>query len=272
MSIVDEKNYTYFQYFKDLDIPVFVRVELGEFNASLLAFLVEQKFSELSAQEVKELDIRFDSDDKARMLTFQVASPVVAKQIHMMRTTDKYGSESVIPKTGYKVYRYAGTGMMVFSMVSKEWTLGCFSEFGGKGEEFASNAIINRYLSWSLSSMGIIGFWGVPVDEGIVVLNQKQSNAEAIYVDVINQKILSLDGERKLKGSFCVLRLDANLRNKNVSMKNEELLSFLTQHAVYFDDRGLPTVQRQMIQAVTKMAIGLVHPMESFKPRTDLSL
>ncbi len=272
MSIVDEKNFKYFQYFKELDLPVYLRVDLGEFNAALMPFLIEQKFEELTSQEVKDLDKKFDGNDKARLLTFQVATPIVSKQIHMMRPTDKYGAESIIPKTGYKVYRYVGAGMMVYSMVSKEWTLGCFPEFGSKSEEFASKAIINRYLSWTLSSLGIIAFWGVPVDEGIVVLNQKQSNAEAVFVDVLNQKIMSLDGERKLKGSFCILRLDPNLRNKNVEMKSEQLLSFLTQNTVYFDDRGLPTVQRQMVQAVTKMAVGLVHPMESFKPRTDLSL
>lgn len=272
MSIVDEKNYKYFQYFKELDLPVYLRVDLGEFNAALPPFLVEQKFEELSSQEVKELDAKFDGNDKARLLTFQVATPIVAKQIHMMRPTDKYGSESIIPKTGYKVYRYASAGMMVYSSASKEWTLGCFPEFGSENEDFSSKSILNRYLSWALSSQGIIAFWGVPVDEGIVVLNQKQSNGEAIYVDVLNKRVISLDGARDLKGSFCVLRLDPNLRNKNIDMKSEQLLSFLTTNVVYFDDRGLPMVQRQMIQAITKMAIGMVHPMESFKPRTDLSL
>ncbi|MCO4795347.1 MAG: hypothetical protein KC493_16630 [Bacteriovoracaceae bacterium] len=272
MSIVDEKNYKYFQYFKEQGYPIYVRVDLSEFNASFLPFLIEQKFEELSSSEVSELDNKFNSDDRARLLTLQIATPVVSKQINMMRPTDKYGQESIVPKTGYKVYRYAGVGMMVYSMASKEWTLGCFSEFGSKSCEFASKSIVNRFLSWSLSSFGVISFWGVPVDEGVVVLNQDQSNGEAVYIDVMNNRIFSLDGVREIKGSFCVLRLDSKLKNRNISMRSEELLSFLSQHTAYLDDRGLSVAQRQMVQAVTKMSVGIIHPLESFKPRTDLSL
>lgn len=272
MSSDDDKNYKYFQYFKGQGIPLFLRADLGDFNSNLHSFLVGLKFEELTNDEIDKMNGQLAGDDTSRLLTLQLASPIVAKQIDMIRATDKYGNESIVPKTGYHVYRYAEVGVMVYSLSSTEWTFGCFSDFGGQEVELASKCIINRYLSWALSSMGLVGFWGVPVDEGIVVLSQAQSKGEAVFIDIVKHKLLSLDGIRKIKGKFFILRLDANLHGRNVTMKTEELLSFLTQHNAYFDYNGLPVRQRQMTQALSKMAMGLVHPLESFKPRTDLSL
>ena len=55
-------------------------------------------------------------------------------------------------------------------------------------------------------------------------------------------------------------------------MTNEELLSFMSAHSSYLDYQGLSVPVRQMIQTLAKMTEGLVHPEESFRPRTDLSL
>jgi hypothetical protein len=55
-------------------------------------------------------------------------------------------------------------------------------------------------------------------------------------------------------------------------MKNEELLSFLSAHCSYMDYSGLSVPVRQMIQTLARMTEGLIHPEESFRPKTDLSL
>jgi hypothetical protein len=84
--------------------------------------------------------------------------------------------------------------------------------------------------------------------------------------------MISCDGVKKLRPHFKILRLDPSLRGRNIRMTSEELLSFLSSHCSYLDSAGLSIPVRQMIQALSKMTEGLIHPQESFRPRTDLSL
>ena len=120
--------------------------------------------------------------------------------------------------------------------------------------------------------MGIVGFWGVPVDEGVVVMKQHESRGESVYIDIKRQNVITVDGVKKIKGRFKVLRLDPTLKGRNVAMTAEEFLSFLSFHCNYFDYVGPSLPIRQMITSLPSYAVGLVHPRESFKPRTDLSL
>ncbi len=267
-----EQKITYFQYFKEIGLPIFVKANLSDFPNHLLPFLLEQKFSELSDSEVESLEKNNGPSFKGRILTFCLASQTVSKHIERVSVTDKYGLESLVPKGGYKVYRYLGMGMMVYSLGAREWELGCYEDFGERENLIAYKSILNRFLSWSLANLGIVGFWGVPVDEGMVVLSQAQSLGEVVFVDVPNHKLLTVDGVRHFKNKFSILRLSRTLKKKNIEMRNEELLSFLFQYCSYFDYQGPPLITRQTIQALSKKAIGLIHPSENFKPRTDLSL
>lgn len=269
---VEAEKITYFQYFKELDIPVYVRVNLSQFEGQVLPFLVEQKFTELSDSEVEEKFPQGKCPEGGRVLTLCIASHQVSRHIQRLRPTDKYGFESIVPKSGYRVYRYFNVGMMVYSFSVPEWDFGCYSNFGDQENLIAYRSVINRFLSWSMASLGIVGFWGVPVDEGIVVLNQAQANGEVVFVDVYKNRLMTVDGSRSLHGGMCVLRLSTAIRGKNIEMKGEELLSFLFQYCTYLDYKGLPVIVRQLIQAVAKNSYGLIHPEESFKPRTDLSL
>ena len=263
---------TYFQYLKEQDIPIFIRVNLSLFEGQVLPFLIEHQFSELSQSEVEEIFINGETPQNGRVLTLCVASQNVSRHIQLLKPTDKYGFESIIPKKGYRVYRYFNVGMMVYSFSAREWDFGCYANFGESENIIAYRSVLNRYLSWSLASLGIIGFWGVPVDEGIVVLSQAQSQGEVVFVDVYNNRLISVDGIRNIQAGICVLRLSTAISGKNVEMKQEELLSFLYQYSSYLDYQGLPIIARQLIQTVSRNSYGLIHPKESFKPRTDLSL
>ena len=206
------------------------------------------------------------------MLHIGEASPIVAKQIQSTMESDRYGSESIIPKEGYRVYRYKDLALMVYSFTAKEWQLGCYRDFGAPTLIIPSRVILNRFLSWALVSQGIVGFWGVGIDDGIVAQRPADSKGEAVFVDVVGFRLLTIDGVKKLRSHFKILRLDPTLKGKNVRMSNEELLSFLSTHCAYLDSAGLSVPVRQLIQALSKMSDGLLHPQESFRPRTDLSL
>ena len=197
----------------------------------------------------------------------------MARQIDQPQETDQYGKESLIPKEGYKIYRYKNHTMVIYSYVSVEWQMACFSDFGVEEDQNqAYRTIINRYLSWSLAPMGIVGFWGVPVKEGIVVMKQEDSIGEAVYFDINKGLLLSMDGIKKVSPRFKILRLENNLRVKNKMMSKEELMGFLSHHTTFMDNRGITTPVRQMVQVLAQTVQGMIHPKESFNPRSEPSV
>lgn len=265
-------QYQWFQFRKELNYPIFVRFKNGDFDGPMVDFLTHQHFSKIQEADAKEVEKSIVTDPRARVLTFQEANISVGRQITSMVESDRYGQESVVNQIGYRVYRYKNSALMIYSFTSKEWQVGVFKTFGTKAESFSSKVVLNRYLSFAFQSMGVIGFWGVPIDEGMVVQRYGDSKGEAVYIDVKNERVISQDGVKKLSARFKMLRLDPTLKNRNVRMTSEELLSFLTSHCTYLDTTGLTVPVRQMIQAVGRTAEGVYHPEESFKPRTDLSL
>lgn len=263
---------TYFQFNKELGIPVYVALDLTSFEQSVQDFLMKMKFSKIADSEEAEVLKKIKTQKDARVLNITEATAIVSKQIHGTMESDRYGHESIIPKEGYRVYRYKDVGLMIYSFGAKEWQLGCYKDFGSRINHIASSMIINRYLSWALSPFGILGIWGVSVDEGMVAQRAIDSKGEVVFIDVINQKIMTIDGVKKMSPRFKVLRLDPTIRGRNIKMTNEEYLSFISAHCSYFDYSGLSVPVRQMIQSFVKLTEGLVHPQESFRPRTDLSL
>lgn len=267
---------TYFQYQKEMNLPLFVAVDQGGFDSTLADFLVSMKFVKLVDKEEVAAIETIKTNKMARCLSITEASPIVARQIEATMESDRYGLESITPKPGYQVYRYKNVGLMVYSFGAKVWELGCHSDFGSlkssAENKLASRIVINRFLSWALVSYGILGLWGVTVDGGVVLQRSKESKGEAVFIDVVGHRVLTLDGVKKMGSKFKVLRLDSTLKGRNIKMSSEELLSFLSAHCSYFDYKGLSIPVRQMIQTMARNSEGLIHPEESFRPRTDLSL
>ncbi|MGZ3787652.1 MAG: hypothetical protein ACXVLQ_03975 [Bacteriovorax sp.] len=263
---------TYFQYQKELNLPIYLSADLSAFDPSFGEFLAKIKFVKLSDKEESEALGQLRKNNRARILHISEATPVVAKQIQSTMESDHYGAESIIPKDGYRVYRYKDVGLMVYSFGAKEWQLGCYRDFGSSQVVLASRMIMNRFLSWALVPHGIVGLWGVTVDDGMVAQRPLDSKGEAVFIDIVGLRMISFDGIKKLRPHFKILRLDPTLKGRNIKMSNEELLSFLSAHCSYLDTAGLSVPVRQMVQALSKMTEGLLHPQESFRPRTDLSL
>jgi len=268
-----EKNWTYLQYFKDLDLPIYIRLDLSEFDSGVTSLLNKMNFSEISEEkEAKKVLDRVNKEGGARLLTICEASSKVSRQIDMVAESDRFGHESIVPKANYNVYRYKGVALMVYAFSAPEWQMACYPDFGLDNEALANRSVINRFLSWSLTSLGYVGFWGVPVDEGMVLLRQVDSEGEAIFLDIRRKRMLTFDGYRKMNSRFKVMKLDSSLTDKNIRMNNEELLSSLSQYCTYFDYSGPSIPVRQLIQSIVKNVEGLLHPKDSFKPRTDLTL
>lgn len=264
-------EWTYFQFHKDHKLPIYIRFDHSEFNSDLIGFLKKMKFAEVPVADVKKVEESIDQNGKLKVLTISLASNLVARQIEAVAQTDRYGLESIVAKEGYRVYRYKGNALLVYSLAADEWKLGCFSDFGNAHCFVESKIVINRFVSWAMSSIGMVGLWGVPVDEGIVVLSCNESQGEAVFIDLKNRKIFSQDGVEKFPARFKILRLDRTLKNRNIRMSPEELLSFLSTHTTYLDTSGLSVPVRQMLQSLSRVCDGLIHPKDSFQPRTDLT-
>lgn len=272
MEAVDQTNYSYFQYFKGLGLPIYLKLNLAHFSPEIVELFKSMKFEEMSKSEVDEMEKNFNKEKFSRLLTIEDASPGVMRQIGSFRDSDRYGSESIHPKDGYLVYRYKGLAMMLYAQTFKEWQMGCSEDFGTEETKLASTIVINRFLSWSLAPLGIVGFWGVPVDEGMVVMNPMEAKGEVVFIDIFKRWSYTQDGNKKIKNSFKLLKLDNSLKDRSITMSGERFLTFLTAHCTYFSYDGLSVPVRQMIQNLCRNYQGHVYPLESFQPRTDLNL
>lgn len=255
-----------YQFYNELGLPIFVKFNQDLLGMNLCTFLESNRFKELPETEVKQIDKLVEETENAKLLNIELASPHVGNQIRHFSHTDSYGPESVTPRDGYRIYRFRNEAITIFSHRSKVWQMGVLENFGENVH--SSRVIINRFLAWALVPFGIISFWGVPVDEGAVILRQSESEGECIYIDVQNYRQMSLDGIKECKGSFQILRLDHALKNRTIGMTKEELLSFLYQFCTYFDHDGLSYPIRQIIHHLSRLAVGQVYPEESFRPRT----
>ncbi len=273
---MENKQNSFYQYHADLDFPIFIKVVdglEGKDEGNLSSLLKQMKFRELPGHEEDMVEKTLSDNTQARMLTLKVASFKLVSQINSVASSDLYGQESVVPKAGYKVYRYKGMALMVYSYAAPSWECGVTGNFcvGEKGI-FAARSVLNRFLTWSLSSLGVVGFWGVPVDEGFVVLNQKDAQGEVVFIDVLNQKMVSMDGVKDISGGLEILRLDSGLKERSLVMRPSELLSFLSVKTSFLDPEGISTPVRQMVNQLSKFALGKVYPKSSFQPRTDMDL
>jgi hypothetical protein len=271
---MEKMEYRYFQYHTDKDYPVFLGVydDADTFADSLASLVDQMNFRELNDSEAEDMEKTLSKNSFARLLKIKPASLKVIRQIETAMHSDRFGAESILPKEGYKVYRYRSQALIVYSFASEVWECGVTDIFG-MGEEgvFAARTVLNRYLSWALAPQGIVGFWGVPVKEGVVVLKQKEAQGEAVFLDLKEKMILSMDGKSRIPARFKIMRLDSRISGKNIKMTSEELLSFLSVHTVFFDPSGNSLPVRQLLQAISRMSEGLIHPRESFQPGGEVT-
>lgn len=255
------KEISYFQFQKELGYPVFIRFQDVALQHQYEPLLSTMGFTELDEEEFKKVEI---INRKTRILKISAASLKVKKQIEQPGMFDSYGLESVTNYGTYDVYRYKSVGLIVCGFNSPIW------EAGVKSIEkypFEIKALITRYISMALAPFGIIGFWGVPVSEGFVVMNQKDSNSESIFVDMDNHCFITQDGIQDIQFETQILRLDEFLKGRVKGMSKEELVSFLSNRTSFISSTGLDARVRDSIYNLAKSVEGYIYPKANFKPR-----
>jgi len=257
-------NFIYFQYRPELNYQVFLRFDDEDFAGELKDTVEVMGFEKVEPKKVK--NIKFKRDE-TKVLKVTRASAGVSRQIDQVGySMNGLGAESLQPQKGYDVYRYRGVGMMILGSGNYLWELGLKSS---QDNQDKIRVIFTRFLSFALAKQGIIGFWGVPVEEGFVVMKAKDSNAESIFVDVNKEIILTYNDVRPMQGDLQILRLDDSYRNELKVMRREVLLSYLSTNTCYFSYGGFEPEIKQALYEISRVAQGIIYPARNFKPRTD---
>lgn len=260
------ENLTYFQFQKDFDYSLFVKVEQDFLNEDMKTILTQLGFNEITEKEFKLKDLkRYET----KILKVKAANHKVARQISQsFMGMEKYGNENLSSQGNYEVYRFKNVGMMVLSQATYEWELGLMSN---TAQTEGIKTMFTRFITWALMEQGVLAFWGVPVEEGLVVMNQKEANGEAVFLDIEKNKIITQDGTKALPAFIQFLRLDSSLRGETKLMSREELLSFLTTNIAYFSVSKLPYGLLNNIRSLIDFSEGIIYPKENFEPRSEAS-
>jgi hypothetical protein len=266
------ETWSYFQYHREKNWPVFVRYKLHELNADFAKGLHELGFVQVvSEADIKKAHAQIEEHAAGRLLTLTEASTALSRQMESTLATDQFGPESVTTKNHYKVYRYKSQAFLVYSLTSKEWQVGVYQNFGKLNEtlenKMAMRMVIFRFLSWALAPFGLIGFWAVPV-----LMKSQEANGEAVFVDLASRLVYTLDGTKKLNGKFQFIRLDNALRDRQIIMGQTELASFLFACTCFLSPEGPSTPIRQLVNALSKSVNAVILPRENFRPRQNVGV
>ena len=258
------ENLTYFQFQKEMEYSLFLKVETEILDEEFKTILKNLGFDDISEKDFKAMGLkRYET----KILNIKEANHKVARQISQsFLGMEKYGNENLTSHGSYEVYRYKNVGMMVFSQATYEWELGLIQN---ENTHNGLKIMLTRFITWSLMQKGVVAFWGVPVEEGLVVMNQKEANGEAVFIDTHKNKLITQDGTKKLPSFIHFLRLDSTLRGHTKQMSPEELLSFLTTNVSFFATTRLPHELVTTIRAVTTFSEGVIYPQENFEPRSQ---
>lgn len=258
----------YMQFYADLKIPIYIEISQDMITPAIQMLFARSHFSNIDEGKVKEA---IEKNNLARILKFEKIGAKLKNRFFKGNQTHQFGAESVNKYNGHRIYKFQGIGVIVYSPIAKEWRCGILPQFGDDKYAIETNIFLNRFLSFALVQSGFFGIWGVPVEEGIVVQSKVEGQGEAVFINLLDEIVLTVDGHKKIRPNDVFIRLDQTLKGRSVGMKQEELLSFLYQHCTYIDTDGPSVPIRQMLQYAAKYSVGQIFPYENFRPRTELT-
>lgn len=265
-----------FRLRKDLDYPVYLKVDLSGFGEGLKAFIFNSGFELMEGVSEDDISDLLGRASHSRVLSITLASNNVMRHVDQAQESDLYGFESLVPRDGYSVYRYKREGIIVYSSSASVWKLGCRSNFGeGSGSAKAYKIILNRYLSWALAPMGVVGFWGRYSNSELEFLKQNDSDGELVFLDMYrnigfnNKTFWTLGPEFRMvkRGGH-----GSNSLKEGHVIRQEEFISLLSMNCSFFDYKGLSLPIRQMIKRISQLYTCRISSGPEKVPRRDLSL
>ena len=268
---IKENRFTFFKFCRNQDFPIYIKMDLSGFDQQLTGFLLKNHFTQIGKGQISKIQDDLQKEEHARILSISLAPSTVINQIFRYAESDQYGQESIVPNKNYKIYRYRKLALMLYAENSKEWRMGVFPHFGSLEQENTYRIILARFLGLALAPLGIVGFWGSLVDDGMVIFNKKESSKEVVFLDIKNRRIIAGGEVFPMAVNFKIIRLESQFKGIRV-MTREELFSFLSVNCTYFDYGGKSLPVRQAFQGLAKNFKGYVYPKASFRQIVDLSV
>lgn len=250
----------YYQYQKSGTYPIYLRVDSLEIEEVFMKAFSECGFVKLDETTYKKIALNRSG---TRVLKITKAGPKASKQIRAFSGMDQYGEESITPMGAYDVYRYRGIGMIMMQEKNISWELGVVLE-GALTQERKLKVLLNRFLSYALAPLGVVGFWGTLHENSLVITKAGQSGGEAFFIDYKIRKVLS-SSETELFQFDQIIRMDESLRGKNKLLSREELIGFLTANTSFLSYKGIEQNLKHYCYEIASELEGVVVPKEDFE-------
>jgi hypothetical protein len=249
---MEATKWTYFQYRKSYDYPVYIRFKQDELNPKFSHLLSEVGFNILTEIEAKKIQLQKSS---TRILTVQEASSRLQQQINGSDLLDKYGPESLSLQMGMPVYTYRKVGVMGVPQNKTMWDLAIHSEISHTDQMVGLRIILVRFLSQALADQGVLCYWGTVKDESVIIMKQLHSFGEAVLIDLNKKAIFSNGGEIKLGPSLKIIRKDKEV-NAPSNMSREDIISFLSVSTCLLSFNGITYQMKKAIYDLSLRASG----------------
>ncbi len=249
---MDEVKWSYYQFRKNFDYPIFVRFKDEDSNSKLTHILSEMGFSLLSEHESRKVKLDRLS---LRILTVQVAGSRLQQQINGPDLLDKYGSESLSLQAGMPIYTYRKVGVMGLPYGKNLWDLALHPDISHTDQMVGIRVILVRFIAQSLSHEGLLCYWGTVKDDAVIVMKQGQSFGEAVIIDVSKRVVFSNGGEMKLGSTLKIIRKDKEVKSP-LKMNREDLIGFLSVSTCLLSFNGISSSMRKAIYDLSAHSSG----------------
>lgn len=242
-------KWTYFQYRKNHNYPIYIRFKLDEIKSKFTHLLDEIGFMPLDEAEVKRVSLQ---KIHTKILTIQEANPRLQQRINSSDSLDKYGHEVLSIQMGLPIYTYRKVGIMGFSLNKTLWDLFINPEITHTEQMVGLRVLFVRFLSHALSDQGVLCYWGTVKDDTIIVMKQGQSFGEAVIIDLKKHMVFSNGGEMKLGSSAKIVRKDKEMRSSTY-MSREDLIGFLSVSTCLLSFSGITASMKKSIYELSSM-------------------
>ncbi len=239
----------YFQYSKELGYPIFIKCNEEEMPSLFMDMVKELGFDKISSEDVQSLKF---NNRGVNVLEVTMATPSVSQKIGKRSFIDNFGAESTTPKQDHLVYRHLGRALVIYSFKNSYWKMAITDDFSPGPELWRYRAVLNRFLSWTLSISGVVGIWGKFIEDDMVTMNQQQAQGNAIFVDIEKKKIFQGETIKNLVIGSEIFRVVNDSPSANKTLKKEELIGHLFHNCTYFDYRGVTKVLKNKLYILSK--------------------
>lgn len=263
-----DKTISYFQFCPDADIPVYIGLKMtfSQFEQNLTEFLTKNNFSQVQEKNIeKELQRKH-----ARLLWISQVSKAPLSQIINSRVTKPSEREDFIPARGYHLYRYKNLALMIYNRKAREWRLAGMPDLGHEKNLTATRIVLARFLSQALAPFSIVGFWGITMDKGIVVVKKEESLGKTVFIHLEKNLLIAGNTSFPIQEKLEIIRFDALLKRKKSIMKKEELFGQLLFHCIWIGDNTNPV--HGLLEKLVQAGTGIIHSKTYFSTLEGLSL